>query len=108
MKVTQKIFVAWKKGYGDEPHSLSIYGNDLSKYFPEEIPVGFQEVELDIPPVPTDAEFINQQIYALRLEQGKHQAEITNIERRIQELQAIEFKPDPNLDLRSIHDDDKI
>ena len=83
-----KFSVFWGQySWEDEPRPLLIHG-EINEC---EGRVYAGSIEVEIPDLPR-ADLVAAQVAALRKEQGKHQAVITEIDRRINELLCIEYK----------------
>ena len=95
MKVT--INAAWVQRKWDRVPRLEVDSNidmvDLYKNSEDVVATNAGKFTLDLDIIPLDrAELVKTQVATLQREAGKHQAAITNIEARINELLCLEHK----------------
>ncbi|MFY9326469.1 MAG: hypothetical protein WAO76_00375 [Georgfuchsia sp.] len=95
MKV--KVFAAWVQTKWLKEPQLQLDSIDLATLYKdstETIAIAAGEFDLDLDIAPLDhAEAVKSQVAALKREAGEHQAALTNIEARINELLCLEHKP---------------
>lgn len=87
-----KLYAYWRKYSWESEFTIGLSECRLSTNGTGTfIPAGEFDVDLDIKPL-DHAEEIAEQVAALREEAGKHQAALTKIDARINELLCIEHK----------------
>ena len=89
-----KLWCYWKRqswhGPEDKP-DLRVWNQDMSSVPDMGVLAGVVEVDLDILP-PNHADLVKAQVAEMRREQGELHAKSVEIDRRIAELTAIEYK----------------
>lgn len=87
-----KIYAYWRKMSWDSEFKISVSDCQLeTSQYGAYVQAGEFDVDLDVKPL-DNADEIAVQVAALRKEAGQHQAALTQIDARINELLCIEHK----------------